>query len=69
MEEKHQKMLERIYDEVVGDKFTEGLIPKVSRIEKKVNTHEIMIRAVIGVFLVFSALVTFWDDFLSLFNG
>ena len=34
MDSEHEKMIERIYRKIVGDEFTEGLIPWRKRIQK-----------------------------------
>jgi len=68
MEEKHAKMIERIYSEVVGDEYTEGLIPKFQRIEKKVNRHDFLISVVIGLFVVIASIVAFVKDVFDVFK-
>ena len=66
MEDRHAKMIERIYNEVVGDEFTEGLIPKVNKIESKVENLDIKYRIVLGVFIVLVAAVGFLSDIFNI---
>lgn len=67
--EKSQKeMIERIYDELVGDKFTEGIIPKVKRLEKTVDKHDVALKIISGVIILITSLVTFWKDLILLFK-
>lgn len=58
-------MIERIYNEVVGDEFTEGLIPKVNKIERDVNNLNLKYKIVIGVFAILAAIVGFFSDLIK----
>lgn len=66
MEDKHAKMIERIYNEVVGDEYTEGLIPKVNKIERKVESLDLKYKIMVGVFAVLVAAVGFFSDLFNL---
>ena len=66
MEDRHAKMIERIYNEVVGDEFTEGLIPKVNEIETKVENLNLKYKIMVGVFAVLIAAVGFLTDLFKL---
>jgi hypothetical protein len=61
-QKKHEQMLERIYNEVVGDEFTEGIIPQVKKNTEKIKQHDFYFRVVIAVFLVLSFLFVFFEN-------
>ena len=61
-QKKHEQMLERIYNEVVGDEFTEGIIPQVKKNTEKIKQHDIYFRVVIVVFIVLSFLFAFSES-------
>jgi hypothetical protein len=68
-------MLQRIYDELVGDSFTEGLIPKVNRHSVELEEHEDKLKKHDGYFTVmiicFSgliALAALWNDIKQIFQ-
>ena len=63
MDKKYTEMIERIYNEIVGDEYTEGLIPKVTRNTEKIRQHDIYFKVVIGLFSLISGLLIFWDSF------
>lgn len=63
-----REMVERIYNELVGDEFTEGVIPKVNRIDKKVRTHTVLFRIVIGVATAIGFLLTVFVDLSKLIH-
>lgn len=69
MDETHIRMIERIHRELVGDEFTEGLIPEFKAVKKRVNIHEIQIRAVIGLFLILALIATLLSDWINIFGG
>jgi hypothetical protein len=64
-QDKHANMLERIYNEVVGDEFTEGIIPQVKKNTEKIKQHEIYFRVVVAVFFVLSFLFAFFESIKS----
>jgi hypothetical protein len=68
MKPDHEKMIERIYSEIVGDEYTEGLIPKVNRNTQKLEKHEIYFRVVFGLFTLISGLVIFLDTIKTFFK-
>jgi len=61
-------MTERIYSELVGDKFTEGLIPAHKKLEKKVSTHEIYFRVILSIGLLSGFIATFWHSIKEIFK-
>jgi|CEGF01.1.fsa_nt_gi hypothetical protein len=67
MEDRHAKMIERIYNEVVGDEYTEGLIPKVNKIEKDVYNLNVKYKIVIGVIAFLIGASAFLSDISKLF--
>jgi len=54
--------IDRIYDEIVGDEFTEGLIPKIKRIETTVDEHT-------RLFKVWPKVVAAVATFVSIVSG
>ena len=60
-------MLQRIYDELVGDEFTEGIIPKVRKNTEKISRHEMYFRGLFIGGTGISLIITFWNDIKSLF--
>lgn len=66
MDDKHGEMIERIYNELVGDEYTEGLIPKVERMDKKLENHSILFRVVIGLFIALSGVIGLLLDILKI---
>jgi len=66
MDEK--QMLKRIYDELVGDEFTEGIIPRVRKNTKKINTHEMYFKGLFIGGTVISLIIAFWNDIKSLLS-
>jgi hypothetical protein len=55
-------MLERIYNEFVGDEYTEGVIHKVQKNTKKLNQHDLYFKIGIGIIVVLSFLFTFIES-------
>lgn len=75
MNEKQSQMLERIYREIIGDEYTEGLIPEVKRHSKEIEQHasrlnqhdnyfKVMIICVSGLFMI----AAFWNDLKQIFQ-
>jgi len=69
MDQKHINMIERIYSEIVGDEYTEGLIPKVNRNTEKIKQHDLYFKIIIGTFSVISAVLIFWDNIVNFFKS
>ena len=68
MTKDHEKMIERIYSEIVGDEYTQGLIPKVDNLCKKVNKHETYIKIGAGLFLVITSVLAFFEQIKEIFK-
>ena len=68
MDQKHINMIERIYSEIVGDEYTEGLIPKVNRNTEKIKQHDTYFKVIILLFSTISALFLFWENLKNIFN-
>jgi hypothetical protein len=68
MTQDHEKMIERIYSEIVGDEFTDGLIPKVDKLSKKVDKHENYIKIGAGLFLVITSIFAFFEQIKGFFK-
>ena len=67
MDEKHIKMIERIHNELVGDPYTEGLIPEHKKLKTKVDQHEVLIRATIAGGCLFAFVLGVWLKVKGLF--
>ena len=68
MESRHIKMIEDIHDALVGNDYNdEGLIKKVSKIECKVDRHDLFFKIGAGIVAVLTGVVAFWNDIKTLF--
>lgn len=69
MDETEKTMLKEIHSALVGNEYKpKGLIHTVEEHETKINRHEIIIRAVIGIFIATAFIAAFWSDIKSLFQ-
>jgi hypothetical protein len=66
MTKDHEKMIERIYSEIVGDEYTDGLIPRVDRLEKKVDNQDIKFKVGAGLIAAISTIVLFFEQIKEL---
>ena len=62
MDEKHVKMIERIHAELIGDEFTDGLIPEFKSVKKRVDTHDVYFKLIIYGGSLVAFVAAFWSD-------
>lgn len=63
MDVEEKKMLAEIHSALVGSEYNpKGLIKTVDEHELKINRHEIIIRAAIGLFVAGAFIAAFWND-------
>ena len=67
-ERKHEQMLERIYNEIVGDEYTEGLIPQVKKNTDKIKLHDLYFKIIIGIFTILSFVFVFISNIKNIFD-
>ena len=68
MTKDHEKMIERIYSEIVGDEYTPGLIPRVDRLEKKVDNQDIKFKVGAGIVTILTTILLFFEQIKKIFE-
>lgn len=64
----HEQMIERIYREIVGDEYTEGLIPKVNKNTQKIEQHDIYFKVILALGALITTVVVFLESFTNMFK-
>ena len=68
-QEKHERLLKDIHTALVGDELhPNGLIPKVEKIEKKVDKHDLYFRIGLGLFSASGLILIFWTNIKTIFS-
>lgn len=68
MKPDHERMIERIYSELVGDEYTEGIISKVNRNAERLEKHEGYFKIILGLAAVMSGIAIFFESIKNLFK-